>query len=158
MLLPAVREALDGPVAAYIFVDAGIPQDGKSRLDLFASGAAQFRQSAVGGMLPTWTDPDLAEVIPDRHTRSRFVADLHPMPLAVYDEPLPVFNAWPDAPCAFVAFISEEPYVYEDSLRHAEQHNWPCAKIRGMHFHMLVEPAAVAEALIEVAGKMGLVI
>src|SRR3954469_17423614 len=31
VLLPAVRATLGRPVAAYIFADAGIPEDGKSR-------------------------------------------------------------------------------------------------------------------------------
>src|SRR5262245_45274015 len=35
-LLPAIRLAMGVPVAAYLFVDAGIPRDGYSRLDLMA--------------------------------------------------------------------------------------------------------------------------
>ena len=32
--------------------------------------------------------------------RHQLVADvLHPLPLAVYEEPLPVPDGWPDAPC-----------------------------------------------------------
>ncbi|HUP27622.1 MAG TPA: alpha/beta hydrolase [Chloroflexia bacterium] len=157
MLLPAIRQALGRPIAGYIFVDAGIPYDGKSRLDLFdREGAEQFRSSAVDGLLPTWTDADLADVIPDTRIRSRFIAELRPLPIAVYEEPLPVFDRWPDAPCGYVAFLPEEgQYVYRDALSHAEQHSWPCAKIKGMHFHMLVDPAGVADALVEVAGRMG---
>src|ERR671938_1387108 len=37
VLLPAIREALGRPVAAYVFVDAGIPENGKSHLDLWRS-------------------------------------------------------------------------------------------------------------------------
>lgn len=158
MLLPVIGQAIGRPVAGYIFVDAGIPQDGKSRLDLFSNKelAEQFRRSAINGLLPTWTNSDLAEVIPDDQTRARFVADLKPLPLAVYDEPIPVFEGWPDAPCSFIAFISADEYAYADSLRHAEQQNWPCVKIEGMHFHMLVDPVAVADALLSVSGEMGL--
>src|SRR5689334_1875040 len=49
MLLPAIREISGRAVSRYIFVDAAIPQDGKSRLDLFEnSEAAQgFRSAAV---------------------------------------------------------------------------------------------------------------
>lgn len=158
-LLPAIRQASNRPIAAYIFVDAGIPKDGKSRLDLFfdAEAAEQFRRSAINGLLPTWTDSDLAEVIPNDHTRAQFVAELHPLPLAVYEEPIPVFEGWPDAPCSFIAFTSADEYVYADSLRHAEQQGWPCAKIKGKHFHMLIDPVAVADALLSVTGELGLV-
>lgn len=33
-LLPAIRELMERPVAAYLFVDAGIPENGKSWLEL----------------------------------------------------------------------------------------------------------------------------
>lgn len=36
-LLPAIRTSLINPVRAYVFVDAGIPRDGASRLDLMKS-------------------------------------------------------------------------------------------------------------------------
>src|SRR6266498_423195 len=36
-LLPVIKEALSNPVNAYIFVDAGLPQAGASRLDLMQS-------------------------------------------------------------------------------------------------------------------------
>jgi hypothetical protein len=157
MLLPAIREASGRQIDGYIFVDAGLPQDGKSRLDLFDKYAGeQLRRSAVRGLLPTWTDEDLVEVIPDPQVRARFVADLRPLPLAVYQEPLPVPAGWPDAPCAFVAFTNGEGYVYQDVLNHAEQQGWPCVKIEGMHFHMLVDPVAVTDALLSVTTQMGL--
>ncbi len=159
MLLPAIRQVIGRPVAGYIFADAGIPQDGKSRLDIFSNkkAAEQFRRSAINGLLPTWTDADLAEVIPDDQTRAHFLTDLKPLPLAVYEEPIPVFDGWPDAPCSFIAFTSADEYTYEDSLRHAKQQGWPCAKIRGRHFHMLVDPVAVADALLNVTEQMGIV-
>ncbi len=72
-----------------------------------------------------------------------------------------MFAGWPDAPCAFIAFISPgEPgeYVYADSLHHAEQQTWPCAKIEGMHFHMLVDPVAVADALLSVTRELGVIL
>src|SRR4051812_34907571 len=40
MLLPAIREISLRPVARYLFADAGIPEDGKSRLDLFGDPEA----------------------------------------------------------------------------------------------------------------------
>ncbi|MEO6456669.1 MAG: hypothetical protein ABIO92_00120 [Chloroflexia bacterium] len=159
MLLPAIRQVMGRPIAGYIFVDAGIPQDGKGRLDRFEHEAAeQFRRSAIDGLLPTWTDADLAQVIPDDQTRARFVADLKPLPLAVYEEPIPVFDGWPDAPCSFIAFRSDDEYVYADSLRHVEQQRWLSAKMVGMHFHMLVDPVAVVDALLSVTREMGLVV
>lgn len=53
-LLLAIKHRLGLPVAAYLFVDAMLPQDGKSRLDLFEDSLAadQFRSGAKDGLLP----------------------------------------------------------------------------------------------------------
>ncbi len=154
-LLPAIRQSIVQRVAAYVFVDAGLPTDNVSRLDSFESpeAVAEFRQSAVDGLLPTWTDSDLAEVIPDADMRRQFVAELHPMPLAVYEEPLPVFAGWPDAPCGYIRFSP----VYDSALMEARQRGWPFRMFDAGHFHMLVEPNAVAIALIDVCKQIGII-
>ena len=154
MLLPVIRQTLSRPVAGYIFVDAGLPKDGMSRLDLFESAeeAEQFRQAAKDGLLPTWSDEDLREVIPNDEVRRRFVAELRPLPLVAYEEPLPVFTGWPDAPCGYLQFSS----VYDQPARDAQGRGWPYTRIDGGHFHMLVDPSAVASALVNLAAKMGI--
>src|SRR5258707_2007896 len=105
-LLPALAEGIVQPISAYVFVDAGLPKNNASRLDQFGSPneAQSFRDNAVNGLLPSWTSDDLAEVISDNMIRQRFVEELRPTPLEVYEEPLPVFAAWPDAPCAYIQF------------------------------------------------------
>jgi hypothetical protein len=152
MLLPACRELMERPPAGYIFVDAGLPENGKSRLDLFENhdAVAQFRQAASGGLLPAWTDEDLRALIPAAEVRERFVSELKPIPLALYEEPLPVFDGWPDAPCGYLHFSP----VYDSAARRAQQMGWPYRKLEGGHFHMLVDPQTVSAALIELARAM----
>lgn len=154
-LLPAIRQDVLQPVAAYLFVDAGLPKDNASRLDLFGSAdeVAEFRKSAVNGLLPTWTDSDLAEIIPDAAVRRAFVAEFRPMPLAVYEEPLPVFSGWPDAPGGYIRFSP----VYDAALMEARQRGWPFRVFEAGHFHMLVEPDTVAVALIDVSKQIGVI-
>ena len=144
-LLPAVAAELDQAISTYLFVDCDLPQDGASRLDLFASPkeAEEFRAAAVDGLLPTWRDEDLREVILDPALRREFVAELRPLPLAVYEEPLPVPEVWPDAPCGYVQLSA----AYLASGRQARQAGWGYYRLMGGHFHMLVDPAAVADAL-----------
>jgi hypothetical protein len=155
VLLPAIRESTRLPVAAYVFVDAGIPEDGKSRLDLFGDPAAvdQFRRTASGGLLPAWTEANLREAIPDPEIRSRFVSELRPLPLEVYAEPIPVFKGWPDAPCAYLRFGSNP--AYEQAARQAQLMGCQYKVIQGGHFHMLVEPDIVADALVDLVGQTG---
>jgi len=154
MLLPVARQALGQPVEGYIFVDAGIPEDGKSRLDLFesATAAEQFRQKAFNGLLPTWRSSDLAEVIPDADLRRLFVTELRPLPLAVYEEPIPVFPSWPDAPCGYIRFGANPAYTA--AAAHARAAGWASTELNGAHFHMLVDPLAVTHALLALAERM----
>lgn len=108
------------------------------------------------GLLPTWPellglkDEDLREVIPDDILREQFIVELEPLPLAVYEEPLPVFPGWPDAPCGYLQFSQ----VCEPSANHARKQGWPCLKLPGGHFHMLVDPEAVQEALLGLTHEM----
>lgn len=155
MLLPALRQVTRRPVAAYLFVDAGLPQDGKSRLDLFENPDAieQFRQAAVDNFLPPWSADDLRDVIPDMELRQRFVAELSPLPLAVYEEPIPVFTGWPDAPCGYLRFGSNP--VYESPAEQARREGWAYLELEGEHFHMLVDPLAVANTLLKLLKQLG---
>src|SRR5712691_9990949 len=80
-LLPAIRQAIRRPVAGYIFVDAGIPVDGRSRLASFGEGEAadEFRRFlAGGGRFPTWTAAELSEIVPDAALAAALAADLRP--------------------------------------------------------------------------------
>lgn len=151
-LLPAVRAAWQRPVAAYVFVDALIPQPNTSRLDLFGipDQVAAFRQAAVEGLLPMWSADDLRDAIRDPDMRGRFAAELRPLPLAVYEEPLPVFAGWPDAPCAYLLFNRA---AYATHWERAQHLGWASAELPGTHFHLLNDPVAVAEAMLELVGQ-----
>lgn len=156
MLLPAVRQVTGRRVGAYVFVDAMIPENMKSRLDLFGSldAATEFRRSAKNGYLPTWTDEDLREDIPDNALRRRFVTELRPLPIAVYEEPIPVFIGWPDAPCGYLQFTP----TYDIGRRKAEASGWIYNRMDGGHFHMLFDPQAVTTALIKMVEQMGVAV
>ncbi len=149
-LLPAIRHLSDRPVAAYLFVDAGIPKDGASRLDLIAEEspdfAMQFRQALISGeRFPTWSDADLAEVIPDADQRRQMLMELRPRSLGFFEEPIPVFEGWPDAPCGYLKFSP----VYEPYAALARKNGWAYRELHAGHFHMLVDPPGVARALLD---------
>ena len=154
ILLPPIAQRLPNPISASIFVDAGLPEHGKSRLALFESreAAEEFRRAAPEGLLPPWTDEDLREAIPDAGTRQRFVAELRPLPLAVYEEPIPVPERWSDVRCAYLRF-GDNP-VYEEAAALAQQRGWEVRKLQGNHFLMLSEPETVAASLVELAGQL----
>jgi hypothetical protein len=148
-LLPAIRQQLTHPVFSYIFVDAGVPRDDLSRLDLMksedAEWAEQFHQSLLQGeVFPTWTENDLKEIIPDAESRQKLVDELRPRSLHFFTEQIPVQSGWPDAPCIYIKFSQ----AYEWDATQAKQAGWPVYAIDAGHFHMLVDPIAVADLLV----------
>jgi hypothetical protein len=151
-LLPALGQAIPHPIAAYLFVDAGLPLDGRSHLGDMTSSVPELAQQlcthlAGGGRFPEWREEDLRTIVPDRAMRRRLLADLHPRDLTFFEEPIPGFASGPHAPCAYLQFSAP----YEGAAARARQGGWPFRAIAAGHFHMLVEPEEVAAALVDLA-------
>lgn len=147
-LLPAIRQALPNPIIAYIFVDAGLPQPNATRLDLmhredpaWAAGFAEYLRQ--GQQYPTWTTADLQEIVPNDQLRQQLVNEQQPRGLAFFSEPIPVFAGWPDAHCAYVHLSAP----YNSVAQWAAAAGWPVVTLAAGHFHMLVDPGAIAASL-----------
>jgi hypothetical protein len=151
-LLPILRQSVTcDSIVSYVFVDAGIPLNGSSRLDLMRLSdpqwADQFHQALLRGeRFPEWNEDDLSEEIPDAALRRRMVSEINPRSLAFYGEPIPVFDNWPDAPCAYIQFTTS----YDWDCMRAERAGWHVRKLHAGHFHMLVDPAAVTNMIIQI--------
>jgi pimeloyl-ACP methyl ester carboxylesterase len=148
-LLPAIRHALPNPVHAYVFADAGIPMNDSTRLDLMRSEdpewASQFQKELERGeRFPTWSSDDLREIVPDDDLREQLVAELNPRGLDFFTEPIPVFDGFPDAPCIYIQFSAP----YERPAVHAREAGWSTYKLDAGHFHMLVDPEAVTDLIV----------
>src|SRR5258708_3216972 len=151
VLLPAIRQALGCPVAGYLFVDAGLPLDGQSRLATFGDQSASFREFlAAGGRFPNWTREDLQAIVPNPALAERLVADQRPRALAFWDEPIPMFSGWPHAPGAYLLFTE----TYPPPARQPPPLGSPLRHPPAPHFHRLVYPEAVAQAVLELAAPM----
>ena len=148
-LLPAIGASLAQAVVAYLFVDAGLPLGGASRLEAIAGEdpgfAAELRTALEAGRpYPTWTDDDLRDIVPDAERRRALLAELRPRGLDYWSEPLPTVSGWPDAPCGYLRF--SDPY--RPAAERAQRAGWPVHEIPAGHFHQLVDPPAVSDALI----------
>lgn len=155
-LLPAIRQQAGRPVAAYLFVDAGIPEDGKSRLDLLRVELPEMageleEHLEAGGRFPEWSEDDLATVLPEAAMRRAVLDEMHPRPLAFWTEPLSVFAGWPDAPCAYLR-LSEG---YAVPAGRARSLGWAYHTMDAGHFHPVVDPAAVVEAMLDLLRLSG---
>jgi hypothetical protein len=153
-LLPAIRQLLANPVNTYVFVDAGIPKDGASRLDLMQSEssdwAMQFQEYLEsGGSFPNWSFDDLQEVIPDESLRAQMIAEINPRGLDFFTEPIPVFKGWPDAPCVYIKLSP----AYEYYAAQARKADWDTYEMEAGHFHMLVDPSTVTDMIIKAVYK-----
>jgi len=154
-LLPAIAQAARHPVKAYLFVDASLPHPGQSRLDEMEASVPEFAQElrrhlASGERFPNWSDEDLSEDLPDARVRQQTLAEAQPRPLSFFEEAMPAVAGWPDAPCGYLLFTQG----YYGFLEQAQAAGWPNRTFHAGHFHMLVDPVAVAAALIELLKEM----
>jgi pimeloyl-ACP methyl ester carboxylesterase len=154
-LLPALARAAGHPVTTYLFVDAGLPHPGHSHLDEMEASIPAFAhelrmQLAAGERYPNWSDEDLREDLPDGDARQRMLAELQPRPLSFFEEVMPDVPEWPDAPSGYL-LLSQG---YRPVLEQAQAAGWPSRTFHAGHFHMLVDPAAVAAALIELLQQL----
>jgi hypothetical protein len=153
-LLPAIRQCIANPIGAYAFVDAGIPRNGATRLDLMKSEdpewAKRFEESLQRGeRFPNWNSDDLREIVPDEKLRERLVAEIHPRGLDFFTEPIPVFHGWPDAACVYIQFSAP----YESPAAQAREAGWATCELRAGHFHMLVDALAVTDIILKVVSS-----
>ena len=132
--LPAIARRLrDGGTAveACLFVDAGLPAPGRSpRQEAPEAFDELVRRSGAGRPAPargpTGGGPrSWPAWCPIPSLRSELAAECRPVPLALIDEPFPVVDGWPDAPCAVVSF------TYEPEARAAEALGWVVARVPG---------------------------
>ena len=136
--LGAARRAARQPVAAYVFLDAGLPaRQGTTRLSLMHAEDEAFAHELEqhlrdGGVFPEWPD----------------VPDLRPRGLDFFTELLPFPGDWPDAPCGYVQLSP----AYAQPARVAKSRGWPVVTLHdpGGHFTMCTNPTAVADALEQV--------
>jgi hypothetical protein len=154
-LLPVIRESVPNPVDAYVFVDAGIPQKNATRLDMMKSEDPHWAQEFQtylegGGQFPNWSRDDLREIVPNDNLCEQLVAEIHPRGLDFFTEPIPVFDGWPDAPCAYIQFSPP----YKRAELEARQMGWLTYQLKAGHFHMLVYPDMVTDLILNAVDEI----
>jgi hypothetical protein len=158
--LPAVADALgaldtpgtlNGRVIGTAFVDAQLPRPGLSDFD---TSPPDFRDAlttmAEDGMLLPWDQwfpPEvMTELIPQTGQRKAFLAELHPIALAYFEEPAPNTATWPgETHCTYLQ-LSEG---YHEQADRAEALGWPTARLAADHLAVLTRPEPVADFLSE---------
>lgn len=152
-LLPAIADLIEPKPVGYIFVDAGLPTPALPRKGNGGFAANLDRLYAEGRRYPEWTDADLADLVVDVVQRRRLLSEVRPQPPEFWDEVIPVPQWWPNAQCGYLRF-GPNP-AYDEAAAEAARRGWPSRELQGGHFHMLVEPKAVAASLKALAQEMG---
>jgi hypothetical protein len=151
LFVPVIRAGLDRPVAATVLVDAALPARSGPTPVAPPELLDFLRPLAVTGRLPRWTDwwdeADIAPMFPDAATRRTVVEEQQRLPLAYYEQEIPVPEGWDDHPCAYLLFGPP----YEHTAADALERGWRTARLPGEHLHQLVNPAGVARLIVELA-------
>jgi hypothetical protein len=147
-LLPAIADVIGDRTVGAVFVDAMLPQPGRSWFDTAPAGVeAQLRGLAVDGVLPPypeWFPPGaLADSVPDPEQRRRLIAEIPGMPLAYFDEPAPAARFADDVACAFVRLGAP----FDAAADKAQRLGWWVARRDWDHLRILSDPEAVAEVI-----------
>ncbi len=156
LFLPTIHQAVAShPIAAAIFVDAGLPAANGETPVASATFQAHLRGLVDDdGILPRWTDwwtpEDVAELLPDPTVRASIVAEQPRLPLAYYQQMLPVPASWAAVPAAYLQFNAG----YADEAKRAEEAGWPVEYLPGEHLHQVVAPAAVTDSILSLVDRL----
>ena len=158
-LLPAAGRSMaaaGAKPAAYLFVDAGLPHPGRSRLaSIHPAFRGRLAELADGDVLPPWSewfDPHaLDAVLPEEEVRDRFRDELDPIPVPLLHEAMPEVDGWPDAPCGFLRLSR----AYDNEEAEAARLGWAVASLDGTHLQAMIDPDGVADAMVSLARRLG---
>jgi len=144
-----IADTAAAPVSKLIFVDSGVPPSSGETPLVPPFFLDHLRTLAVDGVLPPWSawfgDDTMGDLLPDDDLRSELVHEMPSLPLAYFEQRIPIPTGWDRTPCAYL-LLSD---AYKESAVEAREHNWPVEEITGaQHLHIAVDPDAVTDALI----------
>ncbi|MDT5049448.1 MAG: hypothetical protein QOG75_5346 [Mycobacterium sp.] len=147
-LLPAIAEAVGDRTRGAVFVDAMLPQPGRSWFDTAPPGLeAQVRGLADHDLLPPWHEwfppGSLEALVPDPARRRRLIAEIPRLPIAYFDEPAPPARLAKAVACAFLRLGAP----FDPAADKAERLGWWVARREWDHLRMLSDPEAVADLI-----------
>jgi hypothetical protein len=142
-------------VRGCLFVDAALPALGDSTPVAPAQLLDFLRNKVVGDRLPPWTqwwdEADIAPMFPNPQLRAAVTAEEPRLPLAYYEQTVPVPVGWDDVPCGYLLFGPP----YDEVAADARGRGWLVEELPGEHLHQIVDPDATADRLIAMAHGLG---
>ena len=156
-LLPYIAEGYGERPEGYVFMDAGLPHPGRSRLDEVrasvpeAAGDEMAEYLAGGGAWPAWSDEDLSPLVTDGTARRALLDMVVPRSGNFWTEPMPGLGLWPDARVGYLRLS----HTYEGAASDARSRGWVTRAVDGTHFDPFAQEGKVAEELVALLAEMG---
>jgi hypothetical protein len=88
-------------------------------------------------------------MFPDAATRAAVTAEQPRLPLAYYEQAIPVPAGW-DVPCGYILFGPP----YDETAVEARMRGWLVEELSGQHLHQLIDPDATTDLLILMANSL----
>jgi pimeloyl-ACP methyl ester carboxylesterase len=154
-LLPNVADTLPAEVAALIFVDASVPPTSGVAPLVPPGFLDRLRAISADGVLPRWSswfgEETMGELVPDTALRDALQQEMPRLPLAYFQEGVPLPQRWAERPCAFLLLTE----AYLESEADARGRGWPAKEIPGVqHLAPVTHPNAVTDALLALEDEL----
>jgi hypothetical protein len=136
-------------VAAVVYLDAGLPTNGRSRIAQLRLESPQFAdelqaQLHEGALFPDWSDADLRDLVPDGARRRRLLDGVRRLPVRYWEEPIPAAD--PPEHHRGVLLLSDG---YRFTREAAEACDWPVIDLGTQnHFLALADERKACDALL----------
>jgi pimeloyl-ACP methyl ester carboxylesterase len=155
LVVTAVADALPGRVAQIVYLDAVVPEDGRSILDMLPSAMAAGLRSAAaanGGRFPP--APPSAMGVEDPADARWLASHAVGMPLKTHDQPLILTGAHARVRRrAYIRCTHPALDALESSANRARAAGWDFFELRTGHDPMITMPIELAAILLECAGR-----
>jgi len=154
LFVPVLVKHAVRSVGGCLFVDAALPALAESTQVVPADLLDFLRGKVTNGRLPPWTEwwdeQDVAPLFPDPQTRAAVTAEQPRLPLAYYEQAVPVPVGWDSQPCGYLLFGPP----YDEVAADARSRGWLVEELPGQHLHQIVDPDSVADRLITMAERL----
>ncbi len=147
-LLPVIASLIEPRPDLLVFVDAGVPPREHAAVLMPQQFLDHLRTLTSDGQLPKWSDwfgpARMESLLPNRAERNAIVAELPTLPLAYFEESVPMPSRWTDFACAYILLTDS----YRQDAEEARVRGWPVVELPGNHLDIVNRPGDIADALL----------
>ncbi|MBV8791278.1 MAG: alpha/beta hydrolase [Pseudolabrys sp.] len=150
-VISGVAEKVGGKIRSLIFVDAFIPDDGQSVLDIVQPAVANAIRAAAARGDKTVPVRDAAAFLVNEKDRAWVDRLANPQPIGTFLEKIKLTGARDQLPRAYVRATGYANVAFDAAFARAKAEGWRTYEVDCGHDIMINEPDRLTEILIEAA-------